>query len=90
MKDSPKILILDALDTLNLPVLVSYEDIKERYYELSKMEHPDINQRESRMRAINEAYSVLKRYIFLYRFSFSDEEIMRQFPQESYDDRFRF
>ncbi len=84
--------IQEALNTLNLPVLISFEDIKSRYYELSKKYHPDLNQEDSNMnmREINEAYTVLKQYIFNYRFSFSDEEIMKQFPEDAHARHFRF
>ncbi len=85
-----KIKIDKALKTLNLPVLVSFGDVKSRYYELSKKHHPDINQEDSNMREINEAYTVLKQYIFNYKFSFSDEEIMKQFPEDAHARCFRF
>ncbi len=85
-----KIKIQDALKTLNLPALISFEDIKSRYHELSKKHHPDLNQEDSRMGEINEAYAVLKQYIFNYRFSFSDEEIMKQFPEDTHARHFRF
>ncbi len=90
MKSDIKEIIDEALNTLNLPPLVSYEDIKSRYYELSKRHHPDLNKEDSRMESINNAYSVLKQYVFKYRFSFSDEEIMKQFPQDSHASKFRF
>ena len=90
MKDSVVEIIHQALQTLNLPPLVSYEDIKSQYYELSKRHHPDLNQEDSRMVEINEAYAVLKQYVFHYRFSFSDEEIMKQFPEASHASKFRF
>ena len=83
-------LIAKSLKTLNLPPLVSYEDIKSQYYKLSKIHHPDINQEDSKMIEINEAYAVLKQYIFNYRFSFNDEEIMKQFPEENHANRYRF
>jgi DnaJ-class molecular chaperone len=83
-------IIHQALKTLNLPPLVSFEEIKSRYYELSKLHHPDINKQDSNMQSINEAYAVLKQYVFNYRFSFSDEEIAKQFPEESHADKFRF
>jgi hypothetical protein len=90
VKSDINTIIHKALETLSLPPLVSFEDIKSRYYELSKLHHPDINQENSTMRDINEAYAVLKQYIFNYRFSFSDQEITKQFPEESHADRFRF
>ncbi len=79
-----------ALEVMELPVLVSYEDIKKRYRELSKRYHPDFNQEESKMQILNEAYTLLKEYIFHYRFSFSDEEVRKQYPQSDYGRKFRF
>ncbi len=79
----------DALAFMQLPVLVSYEDIKKRYRELSKKYHPDFNQQEDKMRKLNEAYALLKNYIFHYRFSFSDEEIQKQYPENGHGRKFR-
>ena len=79
-----------ALDVMGLPVLVSFEDIKKRYRELSKLYHPDFNQEEDRMRSLNESYALLKHYVFHYRFSFSDEEIQKQYPESDYGRKFRF
>ncbi|MCH9812404.1 MAG: J domain-containing protein [Epsilonproteobacteria bacterium] len=90
MKNEIVELVHNALETLNLPPLVSYEDVKSRYYELSKRHHPDLNKEDSKMQEINDAYAVLKQYIFHYRFSFSDEEIMKQFPESNHARKFRF
>ncbi len=79
-----------ALEFMELPVLVSYEDIKKRYRELSKKYHPDFNQQEDKMQRLNDAYALLKHYIFHYRFSFSDEEIQKQYPENGYGRKFRF
>jgi len=79
-----------ALSVLELPVMVSWEEIKDRYRELSKKYHPDFNLKEDKMRELNEAYALLKHYIFHYRFSFSDEEIKKQFPESDHDRKFRF
>ena len=79
-----------ALSVLQLPVLVSWEEIRAQYRELSKKYHPDFNQKEDKMRELNEAYALLKHYFFHYRFSFSDEEIKKQFPESDHDRKFRF
>ncbi len=79
-----------ALHVLELPVLVSWEDIKIQYRKLSKKYHPDFNHKEDKMRELNEAYALLRHYIFHYRFTFSDEEIKKQFPESDHDRKFRF
>ena len=79
-----------ALQVLELPVLVSWEEIKTQYRKLSKKHHPDFNHKEDKMQELNEAYALLKRYIFHYRFTFSDEEIKKQFPESDYGRKFRF
>ncbi len=83
--------IQEALKTLNLSSLVSLNDIKKRYRELSKKFHPDLNSQNSqKFREINEAYKILKDYIENYRFTFSKEEIIKQFPREYHASKFRF
>ncbi len=84
-----------ALEVMELPVLVSYEDIRKRYRELSRKYHPDLvshdfNGKKDKMQALNDAYALLKHYIFHYRFSFSEEEIRRQYPESDYGRKFRF
>lgn len=82
--------IKNALDTLGLPVLISLKDIKERYYTLSKEKHPDLGGEEELFQKIVESYKVLKDYVENYRFTFSDEEILKQFPSENHARKFRF
>ncbi len=82
--------IEEALAVLALPKLVSLKEIKSRYRELSKRYHPDLNQEESKMREINEAYSLLKAYAENFRFTFSEEEIQKQFPESNHANKFRF
>ncbi len=91
MREDPVKLIHEALETLGLPAMVSYKEIKERYRELSKRYHPDLNDSDAQMMAqINRAYEILKNYIENYKFSFSQEEILKQFPFVEYVNKFRF
>ena len=82
--------IRDALEVMNLPPLVSIKEIKSRYRVLSKKHHPDINKENSKMVEINEAYALLKVYADNFRFTFSEEEIQKQFPESNHANKFRF
>ena len=83
--------IQDALKVLNLPAFVSFKEIKQRYRALSKKFHPDLQSEDDlKMQEINKAYSILKSYIEDYRFTFSKEEILKQFPQEQHASKFKF
>ncbi len=90
LSNDPVALIHWALDKLGLPSMVSYEDIRRRYLELSKRHHPDKGGDSQEMVQINKAYEILKNYIMKYRFSFSEEEILKQFPSVEYFKKFRF
>ncbi len=82
--------IHEALDTLGLPTRVSLKDIKARYRYLASGRHPDKGGDSEEMARINEAYELLKNYAENYRFSFDEEEIAKQFPQQAHAKRFRF
>ncbi len=91
MKDSNIVQnIQKALDILGLPPLVSLKDIKNRYYYLAKKHHPDRGGDVKEMEKINRAYEILKEYAENYKFSFSEEEILKQFPTQNHAKRFRF
>ena len=79
-----------ALEVLNLPKLVSLKEIRAQYRELSKLHHPDINKENSKMVEINAAYALLKAYAENFRFTFSEEEIQKQFPESNHARKFRF
>jgi len=83
-------LIKMALETMELPVMIGKEELKQRYRELSNIHHPDKGGDEDRMVEINSAYRVLKSYMDNFKFSFSKEEIYKQFPQDEYVSKFRF
>ena len=90
MSKDPVAMIHEALDILGLPTMVTMREIKERYKKLSHQYHPDRGGDDEKMAKINWAYDVLREYVENYRFSFSEEEIMRQFPHAEYVKKFRF
>lgn len=80
----------NALKVLELPVLISLKELKSTYRNLAKLHHPDKTSQKIKMQKINEAYAFLKEYMESYKFTFSDEEVSKQFPQECHADKFRF
>jgi curved DNA-binding protein CbpA len=81
--------ILDALDTLKLPTLITKDDIKRQYRHLAKISHPDRGGNASDMEKLNSAYALLIKYVDGFKYSFSDEEIYRQFPEDFHTSKFR-
>ena len=90
MMDDPVKSIQQALEVLGLPPMISQKELKERYRELSKRYHPDRGGSHEEMAQINRAYKILQNYMENYRFTFSDEEILKQFPLKEHQERFRF
>jgi len=81
--------IEEALDILELPKLITKEDIKKQYRFLAKKHHPDIGGDAQKMEQLNRAYKLLMQYIEEFRYTFDEEEINRQFPGVEHDRRFR-
>jgi DnaJ-class molecular chaperone len=67
---------------LGIAPLSTFEEITNKYKKLVKKYHPDISQKNDKITKINRAYEILKEYIKNYRFSFSEDEIKRQYPGE--------
>jgi len=88
-KDSVEI-IREALNVLELPVLISLEDLKKQYKYLARKNHPDITKNTEKMVKINEAYEIIKSYMTNFKFSFDEEEIRKQFPEDTHAYKFRF
>lgn len=82
--------LLNALAVLDLPVLISLKEVRSRYRSLAKKHHPDISNDKEKMQRINEAYKLVITYMETYKFTFSEEEVAKQFPEESHATRFRF
>ena len=73
-----------ALEILELPKLITKEDVKRQYHFLAKRYHPDLGGSLQKMEQINEAYRVLMKYIEEFRYTFDEEEISKQFPEVDY------
>lgn len=82
--------LLEALAVLDLPVLISLKELRSRYRSLAKKHHPDRCGEAETMQKINEAYRFVQTYMETYKFTFSEEEVSKQFPEESHATRFRF
>jgi len=60
------------------------KEIKARHRQLVKRHHPDtgnVDDQET-IRKVNAAYRVLLDYVAAYRYSFSEEELYEQNPEE--------
>jgi len=67
---------------LEIPPLSSIDDIKKKYKKKAKLVHSDKGGSDEDMAKLNWAYEVLINYIKNYKFTFSEEEILRQYPEE--------
>lgn len=81
--------ILEALKILDLPPFITKDEIKKRYYSLVKNNHPDVNKNNTKMAEINEAYKIIMEYIENYRYSFDEDELNKQMPDFTYNNKFR-
>jgi len=78
-----------ALDILELPKLITKDDIKKQYHFLAKKNHPDLGGSLERMEQINTAYTFLMKYIEEFRYTFDEEEVAKQYPGAEHAQRFR-
>jgi len=74
----------NALTVFDLGERATRRQIKARHRQLVKAHHPDNNSAgdPQTMIRINAAYEILMSYCENYRFSFSEEEFLEQFPEE--------
>lgn len=67
---------------MDIKPLSTFDEITKRYKQKAKKLHSDVGGNNEEMQKLNEAYAIIKNYIQNYKFSFSEEEISRQFPEE--------
>jgi len=65
-----------------VPPLSTLQDINKKYKKLARKYHSDTGGNDEKMARINWAYEILKEYINNFKFTFSEEEILRQYPEE--------
>lgn len=86
---SPTEEIEKALDILELPKLITKDDIKKQYHFLAKKHHPDLGGSIESMEQINTAYKFLMKYIEEFRYTFDEEEVAKQYPGAEHAQRFK-
>lgn len=70
-----------AVESMQLCTKVTYSDLKTQYRVLSKQYHPDMpDGNAQKFDEITKAYKLLKQYMQEYRFSFSEDEFVNQYP----------
>ncbi len=76
--------LISALKLFGLGERASLKQIKARHRELVKTHHPDRveGKNPAIIREINAAQAILLAYCANYRFCFSEEEFLEQFPEE--------
>ena len=84
-----------ALDVLDLPQLITRDDIKKRYRQLAREHHPDRsgadrNGVDETMERINAAYALLMEYVDTFRYRFDATEIAQHYPEGNHAQKFRF
>ena len=81
--------VREALDCLDLPTLVTKEDIKKRYRQLARVHHPDLSrEQQGKMEKINASYAILMEYIDAFRYTFDTDEIAKQYPGAEHAKKF--
>lgn len=81
--------IESALETLELPKLITKADVKKQYRFLAQKYHPDRGGDAGKMEQVNQAYQLLMKYIDDFRYTFDEDEIKKQFPGVDYVQRFK-
>jgi DnaJ-class molecular chaperone len=79
-----------ALTEFDLSSQTTWKKIRARYRELVRRYHPDKGEQadEGKIRRINAAYKVLSEYVGDYRFDFSREQFLDQYPEERLREQF--
>ena len=83
-----------ARKILDLGRDATIEEIKRAYHRLSKKWHPDKCREKDKelchekMKEINKAYKIIMKYIENYRYSFTEEKVTEENPEERWKAQF--
>ncbi|MFW6267406.1 MAG: J domain-containing protein [Halanaerobium sp.] len=83
--------VYQAAQTLNLRKKESMAEIKKKHRQLIKKWHPDQCQEKpeicgQKIKEINEAFKIIKKYCSNYLYSFAEAEILENLPREIQSD----
>jgi len=78
---------------LGLPQFASLAEMKQAYRKKAFLYHPDksSNQNaedEQTMKRLNQAYKLLREYVAQYRYSFTEPDVSRAYPDDEYLKRY--
>jgi DnaJ-class molecular chaperone len=72
-----------ALKIFDISGAENLKTLKRKHKELVKKFHPDTGCHDNeKIRQINAAYKILSEYCSMYKFTFSHDEFMQQYPEE--------
>lgn len=74
---------------LGLGEFASLKDIKRAYRKRAFLYHPDKSSSQSAegeemMKRLNRAYKLLREYVAQYKYSFTEEDVRRAYPDDDY------
>lgn len=81
--------IQKALKVLNLPAMITKNDIKKQYRFLVKKNHPDVGGDIEKLQELNLSHDILMEYVDNFKFAFDESEISKQLPSEAFFDNFK-
>lgn len=82
--------LIAALTEFDLPQQVTLKKVRERHRQLVRRYHPDrgADPDNDKIRRINAAYKILNEYLGDYRFDFTKETFLDQYPEQRLREQF--
>ena len=82
-----------ARELLGLREFASLKEITRAYRKKAFLYHPDKSgnqsaEGEEEMKKLNQAYKLLSEYVAQYKYSFTEQDVMRAYPDDDYLKRY--